>query len=246
MFRTVWCDAPTAWQISFQDCASPTHEGIVVLHDTICFYLVLVSFLVFWVLGSVIINYNSNVNNIAMKYSSHGTLIELIWTITPALILILIAFPSFKLLYLIDEVISPTLTVKAIGNQWFWSYELSDFINEDGDSIEFDSYTIPTSDLEEGQFRLLDVDNRLLVPVNTHVRYIVGSNDVIHDWAVPSLGIKIDANPGRLNQTSAIAERAGVFYGQCSELCGVAHNSMSIVVEAVSLERYLEWLNSMV
>ena len=181
-----------------------------------------------------------------MKYSSHGTLIELIWTITPALILILIAFPSFKLLYLIDEVISPTLTVKAIGNQWFWSYELSDFINEDGDSIEFDSYTIPTSDLEEGQFRLLDVDNRLLVPVNTHVRYIVGSNDVIHDWAVPSLGIKIDANPGRLNQTSAIAERPGVFYGQCSELCGVAHNSMSIVVEAVSLERYLEWLNSMV
>ena len=246
MFRTVWCDAPTAWQLSFQDCASPTHEGIVVLHDTICFYLVLVSFLVFWVLGSVVINYNSNVNNIAMKYSSHGTLIELIWTITPALILILIAFPSFKLLYLIDEVISPTLTVKAIGNQWFWSYELSDFINEDGDSIEFDSYTIPTSDLEEGQFRLLDVDNRLLVPVNTHVRYIVGSNDVIHDWAVPSLGIKIDANPGRLNQTSDIAEREGVFYGQCSELCGVAHNSISIVVEAVSLERYLEWLNSIV
>lgn len=246
MFKTVWCDAPTAWQYSFQDSASPTHEGIVVLHDTICFYLVLVSFLVFWVLGSVVINYNSNSNPIAIKYSSHGTLIELIWTITPALILILIAFPSFKLLYLIDEVISPTLTVKAIGNQWFWSYELSDFINEEGESIEFESYTIPTSDLEEGQFRLLDVDNRLLVPVNTHVRYIVSSNDVIHDWAVPSLGIKIDANPGRLNQTSAIAEREGVFYGQCSELCGVAHNSISIVVEAVNLERYLEWLNSMV
>lgn len=122
-----------------------------------------------------------------------------------------------------DEVISPTLTVKASGNQWFWSYELSDFITEEGDSIEFDSYTIPTSDLEEGQLRMLDVDNRLLIPVNTHVRFMVTSNDVIHDWAVPSLGIKIDANPGRLNQTSAIAEREGVFYGQCSELCGLCH-----------------------
>lgn len=242
----IYCDAPTAWQVGFQDSASPTHEGIVILHDTICFYLVLVSFLVFWILGSVVINYNSNAQAIAIKYSSHGTLIELIWTITPALILILIAFPSFKLLYLMDEVISPTLTVKATGNQWFWSYELSDFITEEGDSIEFDSYTIPTSDLEEGQFRMLDVDNRLLIPVNTHVRFMVTSNDVIHDWAVPSLGIKMDANPGRLNQTSAIAERSGVFYGQCSELCGVAHNAMSIVVEATSMEKYLEWLNSIV
>lgn len=178
LFINVMCDAPTAWQLGFQDSASPTHEGIVILHDTICFYLVLVSFLVFWVLGSVVINYNSNVQGIAIKYSSHGTLIELIWTITPALILILIAFPSFKLLYLMDEVISPTLTVKATGNQWFWSYELSDFITEEGDSIEFDSYTIPTSDLEEGQLRILDVDNRLLIPVNTHVRFIVTSNDV--------------------------------------------------------------------
>ena len=127
-----------------------------------------------------------------------------------------------------------------------FAYEYSDYVTDTGNSIEFDSYMIPETDLEEGQFRLLDVDNRLLVPVNTHVRYIVGSNDVIHDWAVPSLGIKIDANPGRLNQTSAIAEREGVFYGQCSELCGVAHNSISIVVEAVSLERYLEWLNSIV
>lgn len=246
IFTTLFCDAPTAWQVGFQDSASPTYEGIIILHDSICFYLVLVSVLVFWVIGSIFINDNSNVQAITHKYASHGTLIELIWTITPAIILIMIAFPSFKLLYLIDEVVSPTLTVKCAGNQWFWSYELSDFINDEGESIEFDSYTVPTSDLEEGQLRLLDVDNRLLIPTDTHVRFIVTGMDVIHNFAVPSLGLKMDCNPGRLNQTSAIAEREGVFYGQCSELCGVAHNNMSIVIEATSMEKYLEWLNSLV
>jgi cytochrome c oxidase subunit 2 len=228
MISIVRCDAPTAWQLGFQDSASHTHAEIQVLHDSICFYLVLISVLVFWIIGSLIINYNSNTSSIAHKYATHGTLIELIWTITPATILIFIAFPSFKLLYLIDEVISPTLTVKVAGNQWFWSYELSDFINDEGESIEFDSYTVPTSDLEEGQLRILDVDNRLLIPVDTHVRFIVTSMDVIHNFACPSLGLKMDANPGRLNQTSAIAEREGVFYGQCSELCGICCTHLMI------------------
>lgn len=138
-----------------------------------------------------------------------------------------------------DEVISPSITIKAVGHQWYWSYEYSDFINEEGESIEFDSYIVPETDLEDGQLRLLDVDNRIVVPVDTHIRFIVTGQDVIHDFAVPSLGLKIDACPGRLNQTSVLIEREGVFYGQCSEICGVYHGFMPICVEAVSPEKYL-------
>jgi cytochrome c oxidase subunit 2 len=172
------------------------------------------------------------------------TLIELIWTITPALVLIAIAFPSFKLLYLLDEVIDPVITVKGIGNQWFWSYEYSDYVNDTGETIEFDSYMVPDSELEPGQLRLLEVDNRVILPVDTHIRFIVTARDVIHSFAVPSLGIKLDALPGRLNQTSVILNREGVFYGQCSELCGILHYAMPIVIESVSLDKYLLWLSS--
>lgn len=172
------------------------------------------------------------------------TLIELIWTITPALVLIAIAFPSFKLLYLLDEVIDPVITVKAIGNQWFWTYEYSDYVNDTGETIEFDSYMIPDTELEPGQLRLLEVDNRVILPVDTHIRFIVTARDVIHSFAVPSLGLKLDALPGRLNQTSVIINREGVFFGQCSELCGVLHFGMPIVIQAVSLESYLLWLSS--
>ncbi len=240
------CDAPYPWQIGFQDGATPTFEGIVELHDTIFFYLVVISFLVFWMLAVILMKFSSNKVGIVHKYSNHGTLIELIWTITPALILIAIAFPSFKLLYLMDEVISPTMTVKVAGHQWYWSYEYSDFVSADGESIEFDSYMVPESDLELGQLRLLEVDNRVVVPVDTHIRFIVTGQDVIHDWAVPALGVKMDAVPGRLNQTSVIIQREGVYYGQCSEICGVYHGFMPIVVEAVSLEKYLSWLDSQV
>jgi cytochrome c oxidase subunit 2 len=197
----VWNDAPEPWQWAFQDGASPSYEGIVELHDQIMFYLVIILFGVSWILTSI----------------------ELIWTITPAFVLIAIAFPSFKLLYLMDEVIDPAMTIKALGHQWYWSYEYSDFVNEDGESIEFDSYLVPTDDLEEGQLRLLEVDNRVVVPVGTHIRFIVTGADVIHSFAVPALGLKIDAIPGRLNQTSVLVEREGVYYGQCSEICGVHH-----------------------
>ena len=219
----VWNDAPEPWQWTFQDGASPSYEGIVELHDQIMFYLVVILFGVSWALTSIIVNFSSNKNKIAYKYHNHGTLIELIWTITPAFVLIAIAFPSFKLLYLMDEVIDPAMTIKALGHQWYWSYEYSDFVNEDGESIEFDSYLVPTDDLEEGQLRLLEVDNRVVVPVGTHIRFIVTGADVIHSFAVPSLGLKIDAIPGRLNQTSVLVEREGVYYGQCSEICGVHH-----------------------
>ncbi|KAH0439134.1 hypothetical protein IEQ34_023201 [Dendrobium chrysotoxum] len=158
-----------------------------------------------------------------------------------ALVLIAIAFPSFKLLYLMDEVLSPSMTVKVAGHQWYWSYEDSDFLNE---SIEFDSYMVPETDLEDGQLRLLDVDNRVVVPIDTHIRFLFTGADVIHDFAVPSLGLKIDAVPGRLNQTSVLIEREGVFYGQCSEICGVYHGFMPIAVEAVTPEKDLAWIDS--
>jgi cytochrome c oxidase subunit 2 len=244
IFNTIFNDAPQPWQIGFQDSAAPAFTGIVELHNTIFFYLIVTCVGVFWVLGSVMYYYNSKNSPIVHKYLNHGTLIELVWTITPALILTVIAFPSFRLLYLMDEVTSPTITIKVVGHQWYWSYEYSDYVNENGNSVEFDSYMIPDSDLELGQLRLLDVDNKMIIPVDCHIRLIVTGADVIHSFAVPSLGLKIDATPGRLNQSSILAERTGTFYGQCSEICGVGHGFMPIAVEAVSVQDYLAWIDS--
>jgi cytochrome c oxidase subunit 2 len=243
-FNIIQNDSPEPWQISFQDGASPGFTGIVELHNNIFFYLVVISILVFWMLGSTIYNYDANRSRITHKYLVHGTIIEVIWTIIPALVLLAIAIPSFRLLYILDELILPTITIKVTGHQWYWSYEYSDYETESGDPIEFDSYMVPESDLELGQYRLLSVDQPVVVPENTHVRLIVTGADVLHDYAVPSLGIKIDATPGRLNQTSLLAERIGVFYGQCSELCGVWHGFMPTVVESVSVGDYLAWVDS--
>jgi cytochrome c oxidase subunit 2 len=160
------------------------------------------------------------------------------------LILITIAFPSFKLLYLIDEIVDPAITVKAIGHQWFWSYEYSDYTGPNSESLAFDSFMVTTEDLETGDLRLLEVDNKVVLPINTHVRVVVTAADVLHSWAAPSLGIKVDAVPGRLNATSFLIKRAGLYYGQCSELCGVNHGFMPIVIEAVSLEDYVNWVES--
>jgi len=237
------CDSAYPWQIGFQDGATPSAEGVLELHDHILFYLIVITVLVFWMLGVTMITFSSSKVGIVHKYSNHGTLIELIWTITPAFVLIAIAFPSFKLLYLLDEVISPSMTIKVAGHQWYWSYEYSDYITEDGESLEFDSYMVPDTDLEVGQLRLLEVDNRVVVPVDTHIRFIITGQDVIHDFAVPSLGVKVDAVPGRLNQTSVLIQREGTYYGQCSEICGVWHAFMPIAVEAVSMEKYIEWLD---
>jgi len=207
------------------------------------YYLVIILFGVGWILLSIMRNYISTNSPISHKYLNHGTLIELIWTITPAVILILIAFPSFKLLYLMDEVSDPSMSVLAEGHQWYWSYQYPDFLDSNDQFIEFDSYIVPESDLEEGRLRMLEVDNRVILPELTHVRFIITSGDVIHSFAVPSLGVKSDAYPGRLNQVSVFINREGVFYGQCSEICGILHSSMPIVIEAVSLEKFLVWLD---
>jgi cytochrome c oxidase subunit II len=241
-FFNINFDVATPWGIYFQDSATPQMEGLVELHDNIMYYLVVILFGVAWIMLSIVRNFIETKAPISHKYLNHGTLIELIWTITPAVILILIAFPSFKLLYLMDEVNDSSMSVLAEGHQWYWSYQYPDFLNSDEEFIEFDSYLVPESDLEEGTLRMLEVDNRVILPELTHVRFIITAGDVIHSFAVPALGIKTDAYPGRLNQASIFINREGVFYGQCSEICGILHSSMPIVIESVSLEKFLTWL----
>lgn len=236
-------DSPRPWQVGFQDPATPIIEGIVNLHHDLIFFLILILIFVSWILFRSMYLFNSKSNLFPINYS-HGTIIELFWTIMPSFVLIIIAIPTFALLYSMDEIVDPAITVKAVGHQWYWSYEYSDYINEEGESINFDSYIIPEEDLELGQLRLLEVDNRIVIPINTHVRIIVTGADVIHSWAVPSLGVKCDGIPGRLNQTSLFIKREGVYYGQCSELCGVNHGFIPIVVEAVSLDNYIQWVQN--
>jgi cytochrome c oxidase subunit 1 len=233
-------DAPEPWGLFFQDNASPQMEGLEELHNNIMFYLAAILFAVSWIIVSIILNYNKA--KISNKYITHGTLVELIWTITPALILILIAFPSFKLLYLMDEVIDPSLVINGEGHQWYWSYQYPDFVNKDEECVEYDSYIIPESDLEKGNLRMLEVDNRVMIPELTHTRFVVQGADVIHSYACPSLGIKCDAYPGRLNQSSVYLNREGTFFGQCSEICGILHSSMPISIQSLSLVKYLYWL----
>lgn len=231
-------DVAEALQLSFQEPASPVMEEIINFHNEVMIYLTFVMIGVFWIMFESVREYSKSKKLIGHKFLIHGTWIEIIWTITPAFILILIAYPSFKLIYLIDEVIDAGITIKVVGHQWYWSYEYSDYADQDGASIEFDSYMIPESDLEAGDLRLLEVDNQLVVPTNTHVRVIITSADVIHCWAIPSLGVKLDAIPGRLNQTGFLANREGTFYGQCSEICGANHAFMPIVVKAVNIDEY--------
>lgn len=227
-------DVAEPLQLGFQDAASPVMEEILFFHDQIMFVLIIIIAVVLWLL----------IRALTLKhyyrYLFEGTLIEIIWTLVPACVLIFIAFPSLQLLYLMDEMVDPSLTIKAIGHQWYWSYEYSDYGIE---AIEFDSYMVPTSDLNEGDLRLLEVDSRLILPIQTQVRVLVTAADVLHAFAVPSLGVKVDAVPGRLNQTSFFLKRSGVFYGQCSELCGANHSFMPIVVEGVSVRNYISWIS---
>lgn len=166
--------------------------------------------------------------------------VEVIWTLTPAVILLFIAFPSLKLLYLLDEVGEPALTVKIIGHQWYWRYEYSDFSD-----VRFDSYIIPERDLRRGGFRALEVDTRIVVPFKTPVRVLVTAADVIHSWTLPRLGVKTDAIPGRLNQLRFTRLRPGVIYGQCSEICGANHRFIPIVLESVNISRFFLWLTKL-
>ncbi len=234
-------DVPVDYQIGFQDAATPVMESLINFYNYVFIYMTLVVVLVTYMLAAILVSFNSGKRLISHKYLIHGTEIELIWTITPALILIAIAFPSFQLLYLMDEVIEPGVTIKVVGSQWYWSYSTDDYYPA---KISFSSYIIPEGDLNIGDFRQLEVDNKLIVPVDTHVRVVVTASDVLHSWAVPSLGVKLDGCPGRLNQTSFIALREGTFYGQCSEICGAGHSQMPIVVKVVSLPEYIAYVKS--
>jgi cytochrome c oxidase subunit 2 len=245
-----YLDAPQPWQCGFQEPASPIMQGLIDLHHDVFFFMVVVLFFVLW-MGSRTLYHFSLKKNPQPEKIIHGSTIEIAWTVLPSLVLICIAVPSFALLYSLDEVVDPAVTVKAIGHQWYWSYEYSDYGFFEESTlpsiqfpIAFDSYMIPDDDLEIGQYRLLEVDNRVVLPVNTHCRMIITAADVIHSWAIPSLGIKCDAIPGRLNGVAMFIKREGVFYGQCSELCGANHGFMPIVVEAVSLENYISWILS--
>lgn len=233
------------YQLSFQDPASPVFEEIILFHHYVMIYMSFVLVGVLWMLIELLRNFRKVNKFISHKFMIHGTLIELVWTVTPAIVLVAIAFPSFKLLYLMDEVIDPAITVKVVGHQWYWSYEYSDYATQDGASIAFDSYMVPEADLELGDLRLLEVDNQVVLPKNTHVRVIVTSADVIHSWAVPSLGVKVDAIPGRLNQTSFLANREGTYYGQCSEICGLGHSLMPISIRVTDIEDYCTYIDTL-
>jgi cytochrome c oxidase subunit 2 len=241
----------------FQDSASPIMEGIVNLHNYIFFYLIVILIFVLFMIYNLIATYCVPVNkptstdhllfrSVMLKNIKviHGTWIEIIWTLIPSIILVFIAVPSFALLYSMDEVIRPSLTLKVTGYQWYWAYQYSDYNSETRKSISFDSYMIDENDLSLGDLRLLEVDNEAVLPVNTHIRIILTAADVLHSWSISSLGIKTDAVPGRLNQIPLFIKREGVFYGQCSELCGVNHGFMPIVVKATNLNTYLDWVNN--
>ncbi len=232
----VLLDVAESWQIGIQDPATPYAEGMYSFHTFLVVIFFFIGFLVCWLMFYILKNFNTNVQKFASVFT-HSSLLEIVWTAFPAVVLLFISFPSFTLLYSLDEVINPLMTVKIIGHQWYWSYQISDS-NLD---INFDSYMCSPEDLLKGSFRLLEVDNRLLLPLEKHIRLLVTSADVLHSWAVPSFGIKIDACPGRLNQGSLLIKREGVFYGQCSEICGVNHGFMPIVVECIpSKKKFFE------
>nr|YP_010463333.1 cytochrome c oxidase subunit II [Rusicada privata]UUJ37861.1 cytochrome c oxidase subunit 2 [Rusicada privata]WCO87234.1 cytochrome c oxidase subunit 2 [Rusicada privata] len=218
---------------NLQNSASPLMEQIIFFHDHTLIILIMITILVGYLMLSLF--WNKFINRFLLE----GQMIELIWTILPAITLIFIALPSLRLLYLLDELNNPLITLKSIGHQWYWSYQYSDFHN-----IEFDSYMIPSNELQINSFRLLDVDNRIILPMNNQIRIMVTATDVIHSWTVPSLGVKVDANPGRLNQTNFFINRPGIFYGQCSEICGANHSFMPIVIESISIKNFINWINN--
>nr|QXN53147.1 cytochrome c oxidase subunit II [Rasbora tornieri] len=217
-------------QLGFQDAASPVMEELLNFHDHALMIVLLISILVLYIIAAMVSTKLTN------KFILDSQEIEIVWTVLPAIILISIALPSLRILYLMDEINDPHVTVKAMGHQWYWSYEYTDYHN-----MGFDSYMIPTELLAPGEFRLLETDYRVVLPKEAPVRVLVSAEDVLHSWAVPSLGIKMDAVPGRLNQIAFIISRPGVFYGQCSEICGANHSFMPIVIEAVPLEYFEFW-----
>nr|QNV11648.1 cytochrome c oxidase subunit II [Synapha fasciata] len=219
--------------LNLQDSASPLMEQLIFFHDHSLLILIMITNLVLYLMISLFFN------NFINRYLLSGQTIEIIWTIIPAIILMFIALPSLRLLYLLDEINEPSITLKSIGHQWYWSYEYSDFLN-----IEFDSYMISQKEMTPLNFRLLDVDNRIILPFNTQIRILISAADVIHSWTIPALGVKVDGTPGRLNQTNFFINRPGLFYGQCSEICGANHSFMPIVIESTNMNYFINWIKN--
>lgn len=219
--------------LNLQNSSSPLIEQIIFFHDHTLLILIIITILVGYIILRLFLNKYIN------RFLLEEQIIELIWTILPAITLIFIALPSLRLLYLLDEINNPLITLKTIGHQWYWRYEYSDF-----NKIEFDSYIIPINELKLNEFRLLDVDNRIILPINTQIRILITATDVIHSWTIPSLGVKIDATPGRLNQSNFFLNRPGLFYGQCSEICGANHRFIPIVIERISINKFINWIKN--
>nr|YP_002970906.1 cytochrome c oxidase subunit II [Trionyx triunguis]BAH79148.1 cytochrome c oxidase subunit 2 [Trionyx triunguis] len=221
-------------QLGFQDAMSPIMEELLHFHDHTLMIVFLINTMVLYIITTMMTTKLTHTNTMNAQE------VEIIWTILPAIVLITIALPSLRVLYLMDEINNPYLTIKAMGHQWYWTYEYTDYEN-----LEFDSYMIPTQDLTKGHFRLLEVDHRMVIPMESPIRMLISAEDVLHSWAMPSLGVKTDAIPGRLNQTTFTTTRPGIFYGQCSEICGANHSFMPIVVESIPLNHFEAWSSLM-
>nr|YP_010987345.1 cytochrome c oxidase subunit II [Atractomorpha lata]WOL43046.1 cytochrome c oxidase subunit II [Atractomorpha lata] len=222
-------------QIYLQDSASPLMEQLSFFHDHTMMILIMITIIVGYSLSYIIIIKFKNRNMM------QGNMIETIWTLIPTITLIFIAMPSLRLLYLMDDSNEALITIKTIGRQWYWSYEYSDFMN-----IEFDTYMLNEEDLKMNSIRLLDVDNRTVIPMNTEIRMLMTASDVIHSWTIPALSIKSDAMPGRLNQSMLMINRPGLYFGQCSEICGANHSFMPIVLESTSSNLFIKWLSNLI
>ncbi|MHA1523892.1 MAG: cytochrome c oxidase subunit II [Alphaproteobacteria bacterium] len=227
------------WQKGFQDAASPIMERVIAFHDG--FLLPLTAIILAFVLALLIyvmVRFNARANPTPSR-TTHNTFLEIIWTVVPVLILVAIAVPSFRLLYFQRTIPDADITLKVIGNQWYWTYEYPDY-----DDLTFDAVMLEDDELQPGQLRLLDVDNQVVVPVGKTVKLLLTATDVIHAWAIPALGVKIDTIPGRLNEAWFKAEKIGIYYGQCSELCGVRHAFMPIALRVVSEADFAKWLET--
>ena len=227
---------PQPWEMGMQPAATPVKERIHDLHNLLLVIITLITVFVLTLLVYVIWRFNERRNPTPSR-TTHNTLIEVLWTVVPVVILVIIAIPSFGLLYYMDKTQKADMTIKVTGHQWYWSYDYPDNGN-----ISFDSNGIPEADLKPGQRRLLEVDNQLVVPVNTNIRILIAGTDVLHSWFIPSLGVQMYAVIGRLNETWMNVEKEGVYYGQCNQLCGVNHAFMPIAVHAVSKEEFARWV----
>lgn len=233
-----YADQPKPWQTGFQEAASPVMEQLASFHHGLLYMVYGVSIVVMLLLAYVVVRFRARRNPVPSK-TTHHTGLEVIWTIIPVIIVIAIAIPSLRVLYKVDQVPEAEMTLKVIGSQWYWSYQYPDQGN-----IAFDSNIVPDKELKPGQVRLLSVDHPVVLPVDTTVRVQVTAADVIHSWAVPSLGVKKDAVPGRLNETWLRITKPGIYYGQCSELCGTNHGFMPIEIHAVSKQEFADWVKN--